>query len=390
MNPKIVISSNTAWNIHNFRAGLVRALVGHGYEVIAVAPDDEYSERVRALGCRFVGLPMDNHGTHPGRDLALLMRYVQLLRSERPCVYLGYTVKPNVYGSMAAHLLRIPVINNIAGLGAAFVENSLLTRIVKGLYKCGLYWSDRVFFQNSDDQELFLKTGLARPGRTDRLPGSGIDLARYNPQPQRSGANAFTFLLVARMLWYKGIGEYAQAARAVRERFPNARFQLLGFVDEHNPNGVSRAEIESWQRDGLIDYLGNTDDVASYLAGADCVVLPSFYREGVPRTLLEAAAMAKPIITTDTIGCRDVVSHGLNGLLCKVRDSDDLAEKMMQMVDMTTETREAMGWAGRRKMESEFDEDIVIRKYLDVIREILTVDVRMGKRTAAVLAGRDK
>jgi glycosyltransferase involved in cell wall biosynthesis len=371
MNRKIVISSNTAWNIHNFRSGLIKAMIGHGYQVTAVAPDDEYSPRLKEVGCQFVGLPMDNHGKHPGRDLLLLTRYIRLLRAEQPHIYLGYTIKPNVYGSIAAHLLRIPVVNNIAGLGTTFVEQNFLTSIVKGLYKCGLYRSDRIFFQNGDDQELFVKTGLARAGVTDRLPGSGIDLAKYVPRPVASqDGERMRFLLVARMLKYKGIGEYVDAARIVRKRFPNVQFQLLGFVDERNANGISRAEIRGWESESAIQYLGDTDDVPRYLSNVDCVVLPSFYREGVPRTLLEAAAMALPIITTNAIGCRDVVDDGINGFLCAPKDTNDLAEKTTQMIMLSPGRRLEMGWAGRQKMEREFDEKFVIQKYLDVIREI--------------------
>lgn len=391
MNQKIIISSNAAWNLHNFRSGLIKALIGHGYEVTAVAPDDEYSARVRDLGCRFVGLPMDTHGTHPGRDLALLLRYLRVLRKEQPSVYLGYTVKPNVYGSMAAHLLRIPVINNIAGLGTTFVEQRLVTRVVRGLYKCGLVRSERVFFQNAEDQELFVRAGLARSDVADRVPGSGIDLARYIPShpPARKG-RPFRFLLVARLLRYKGVGEYADAARIVRKKFPDVECQLLGFVDEHNANAISRDEIKSWEGEGIIRYLGDTDDVPRFLADADCVVLPSFYREGVPRTLLEAAAMARPIITTDAIGCRDVVDHGLNGFLCTAKDPIDLAEKMMQMCSLPAEARLRMGRAGRRKVETEFDERLVIDKYLDAIARILRPGTGEKKASGTALAGQTK
>lgn len=391
MSQKIIISSNAAWNLHNFRSGLIKALIGHGYDVTAVAPDDDYSAKVRELGCRFVGLPMDTHGTHPGRDLALLLRYLRVLRKEQPSVYLGYTVKPNVYGSMAAHLLRIPVINNIAGLGTTFVEQRLVTRIVRGLYKCGLVRSERVFFQNAEDQELFVRTGLARSDVADRVPGSGIDLARYIPRhPPAQKGRPFRFLLVARLLRYKGVGEYADAARIVRKRFPDVECQLLGFVDEQNANAISRDEIRSWEGEGIIRYLGDTDDVPRFLAEADCVVLPSFYREGVPRTLLEAAAMARPIITTNAIGCRDVVDHGLNGYLCAPKDSADLAEKMMQMLSLPAEVRLKMGRAGRRKAETEFDERLVIDKYLDAIGKILRPGAGEKKASGTALAGQTK
>lgn len=370
MNFKIIISINTAWNIYNFRLGLIKALLDQGYQVIAVAPDDEYSQRLKDLGCNFISLPMDNNGTHPGRDLLLLARYWLLLRSEQPAAYLGYTVKPNVYGSLAAQALGIPVINNIAGLGATFINDNFLTRIVRGLYRFALYRSHRVFFQNADDQKLFTTTGLVRSEITDLLPGSGIDLTRYLPVPPSAMvARSVRFLLVARMLKDKGIREFAEAARIVRLRFPETEFQLLGAVDAANSNSIPAEEIKAWEAQGLVRYLGKTDDVRPYLAAADCVVLPS-YREGVPRSLLEAAAMARPIIATDAVGCRDVVDDGINGLLCQVGNADDLAEKMMRMIDFSPRQRVEMGAAGRRKVEAEFDERIVIQKYLAVLGDL--------------------
>jgi glycosyltransferase involved in cell wall biosynthesis len=372
MNRRVLISSNTAWSIHNFRSGLIRTMIDQGYHVTAVAPDDDYSQRVRALGCDFVSLPMDNHGTNPVRDLRLLGRYVSLLQAVRPAVYLGYTVKPNVYGSMAAHLLGIPAINNIAGLGTAFVDDNLVTRIVRGLYKCALHRSRHIFFQNADDRELFIRARLVPAERTERLPGSGIDLSRYRPDPPaaaRPSPRPFRFLLLARLLKYKGVMEYAEAARMVRRQCADTEFQLLGFLDEENPNAVSSETIKGWEEEGLIRYLGETDDVLPFLADADCIVLPS-YREGVPRTLLEAAAMARPIVATDATGCRDVVDDGVNGFLCPVRDAAGLAEKLMRMLRLPAERRLEMGWAGRRKVESEFDERIVIQKYLDAVKDI--------------------
>lgn len=380
MNQNIIISSNSAWSLHNYRSGLIKALLENGYNVTAVAPDDDFSGRVRDVGARFVSLPMDNHGTNPGQDLLLLARYLRLFLVEKPIVYLGYTVKPNIYGSIAAHLAGIPVVNNIGGLGATFVERSLLTRIVKGLYRCGLYRSDRVFFQNREDQEMFVKGRVVRASAVDRLPGSGIDLARYRPKTRKCGDDgSFRFLLVSRMLRYKGIVEYVDAARMLRNRFPRAVFDLLGFVDEGDKNSITIEELRAWESEGLVRYLGETDDVASYLSNADCVVLPSYYREGVPRSLLEAAAMARPIITTDTVGCREVVDDSVNGYVCAPRDAADLAEKMTRMLMLTTEERMAMGQSGRRKMEYEFDEKLVIHRYLEVIKGISGRDEKYGK-----------
>lgn len=374
MKPKILIALNTAWNLVNFRAGLIRGFQAAGYEVVTAAPPDEHIPRLRELGCRYLPLEMDNKGTHPGRDLLLLWRFWRLLRRERPDVYLGYTVKPNVYGSLAAHALGIPVINNVAGLGAVFIKHNWLTRLVKGLYRRALSRSAKVFFQNEDDRRLFTEGGLVRAEVTDRLPGSGIDLARFSvvPLADSSGRKGLRFLLIARMLWDKGVGEYVEAARRVRQRYPDAEIYLLGFLDVQNPAAISREKMDQWMAEGVVRYLGTADDVRPHIAEADCVVLPSYYREGVPRTLLEAAAMGRPIITTDAVGCREVVDDGVNGYLCKPRDAEDLAAKMEQMICLSPEDRSRMGHKGREKMEREFDEKIVIRKYLEVVEKIVS------------------
>jgi glycosyltransferase involved in cell wall biosynthesis len=371
MQRKVLIALNTSWNLVNFRAGLIRALVAKGYEVVAVAPPDEYVTRLAELGCRFVPLPMDNKGTHPVRDALLLWRFWRLFRRERPDVYMGYTVKPNVYGSLVAHRLGLPVINNIAGLGAVFIRDGWLVRVVRLLYRLALGRSKKVFFQNEDDRQLFVAAGLVLAEVTDLLPGSGIDLTRFTVLPlgvSNDTVQRFRFLLIARMLWDKGVGEYVEAAQFLRVRWPQAEFCLLGFVDVQNPAAISRGQMDTWVSQGHVIYLGVSDDVRAEIAAADCIVLPS-YREGTPRTLLEAAAMGRPIITTDAVGCREVVDEGVNGYLCKVRDAGDLAEKMERMMSLSPEQRSEMGKRGRAKMEFEFDEQIVITKYLAAIEE---------------------
>lgn len=368
---KVMIVLNTAWNLVNFRAGLIRALVAQGYEVVAVAPNDEYAPRLAELGCQFVALPMDNKGTHLGRDLWLFFRFIHLLRRERPDVLLGYTIKPNVYGSLAAHLLGIPVVNNIAGLGTVFIRDNWLTKLVRILYKLALSRSRHVFFQNNDDMRLFVDNGLVASHKVSRLPGSGIDLDVFSYTPLHTPEDApLCFLLVARLLWDKGVGEYVEAARMVRQKYPTTRFQILGFLDVKNPTAVTRAQMDDWVNQGVVEYLGVSDDVKPYLIAADCVVLPS-YREGVPRSLLEAAAIGRPVITTNAIGCRDVVDDGVNGLLCQVADAPDLADKIVHFIEMTTNERTQMGYAGRKKMQLEFDEKMVIGQYSRTISNIL-------------------
>jgi glycosyltransferase involved in cell wall biosynthesis len=374
--------------LYNFRAGLIRALVDAGYEVVVAAPPDDYSVRLKDLGCRYVPLPMSNKGTNPFSDLWLLVRFWWLLRQEQPSVFLGYTIKPNIYGSIAAHGLDIPVINNIAGLGAVFIKDTLLTKLVKRLYKFSLSKSCTVFFQNEDDRAMFVEAGLVPASITDRVPGSGVDLAKFAYQAPSDkfgldqvdehvgldilGSQAVrvdhkvSFILIARMLFDKGIGEYVEAACLIKARYPQAEFNLLGFLDVQNPAAISRSQMNEWVSEGVVNYLGTTDDVRPYINTTDCVVLPS-YREGVPRSLLEAAAIGRPIITTNAVGCKEVVDDGVNGYLCQPRDAADLAKKIEKMLLLSREQRTEMGLRGRVKVEREFDERVVIGKYLRVL-----------------------
>ena len=364
---KVVIASNSTWSIVNFRTGLIRALLDSGCEVISVAPSDDYAPRLLDLGCRYMPLAMDNKGTHPGRDLLLLWRIWRLLRHERPDVYLGFTVKPNIYGSLAARVLRIPVINTITGLGVVFMRKNWLTLLVRGLYQLSLVRSKMVFFLNEDDRQVFIENGLVRWEKTDRLNGEGVDLDRFKYVPLPNHSDQFRFLLIARMLWDKGVGEYVEAARVMKGCFPNVEFCLLGFLDVQNPSAISRCQVDEWITEGVVRYLGALDDVREEIEVADCIVLPSYYREGIPRALLEASAMGRPIITTNAVGCREVVDDGVNGLLCRSQDAHDLAKKMERMLALSPEERSEMGRRGREKIEREFDERLVIDRYLEVI-----------------------
>ncbi len=369
MAKKILISLNTAWNLLNFRAGLIGGLIRSGYDVVAVAPKDEYVVKLELLGCRFVHLEMDNQGKHPIRDLLLLWRFFRLLKTEKPDVCLFYTVKPNVYGSLASSFCGIPFINNVSGLGAVFIQGGWLRRFVSALYRLAFRNSNRVFFQNRDDLGLFLENKLVKVVLTDVLPGSGINLHRFTPtddSDRKSLNTPFRFLLIARMLKDKGIVEFVNAAQLLEKSGVKAEFCLLGFLDVQNPAAISSKKMKEWTDQGFVKYLGVSDDVREHISSSDCIVLPS-YREGTPRTLLEAAAMGKPIITTNVVGCKEVVEHGVNGFLCKVKNAKDLALKMKEMLLLSENQRRLMGENGRLKMEKEFDENIVIQKYLQAI-----------------------
>jgi glycosyltransferase involved in cell wall biosynthesis len=291
------------------------------------------------------------------------------------------TAKPNVYGSLAGRWLGVPVVNNIAGLGSVFIKGGWLACVLSSLYRLALIRAQRVFFQNPDDYRQFVDVGLVRAEQCAELPGSGVDLQRFQPGPlpslQRTNAGSgqssndrrFVFLLVSRLLKDKGVQEFAEAARLLKSSYPWAEFALLGFKDAQNPNAVAEEQLASWQEKGWVTYWGSSADVRESLALADSVVLPS-YREGTPRTLLEAAAMGRPLVATDVPGCREVVRHGFNGLLCQPRDSQDLADQMQAILQMPPEQLAQMGQASRQWVEEWFDEQLVIDAYLKVLDEL--------------------
>ena len=365
---KVILVSNTAWSIFNFRSGLMKKLDEEGYQIISIAPFDEYAHKIPY---EYHEIKMNNKGTNPFEDFVLFLRFFLLYRKLKPDVILHFTPKPNIYGTLAAKLLRKPCINNIAGLGTVFIQESLVTKIARILYRLSQKSAQKIFFQNREDQEIFQKFGIFE--NTDLLPGSGINTKKFSPQEKKSNNNYFAFLLHSRLIWDKGVGEFVAAARKIKRKNPNVKFQILGFLDVENTSAISKEQMNKWVDEGVIDYLGAVIDVREYIANSDCVVLPSYYREGVPRALLEAASMEKPIITTNNVGCKDVVDDGVNGFLCETKSVDDLVDKMQQMLLLTLKERNEMGIKGREKVIREFDEQIVIRKYFEEIEQIFNM-----------------
>jgi glycosyltransferase involved in cell wall biosynthesis len=365
--PVIWLTANTSWYLFNFRRTLIERLLAGGYRVVALAPLDEYSERLTALGARHVHLQLDNAGMNPVREAATLVRLVLLLACESPSLLLSFTPKPNIYGCLAAGINGVPVVANIAGLGRAFIVDGWLTRVVCALYRVSLRFANRIFFQNPEDMELFIHRKLARRRKVMLLPGSGVEVHRFLPKSERQESGPFIFLIVSRLLRDKGILEFVQAAQKLLRQNYAAEFRIVGFIDKQNPTSFNEHDIEDWKSGG-IKYLGQTDDVIQHYAEADCVVLPS-YREGCPRSLLEAASMSIPLIATDVPGCRQVVEDNVNGFLCRLRDPDDLATKMIRMIQLSDIERTKMGRAGREKMLREFDERVVLDRYMAAVHE---------------------
>ena len=367
---KIIVLSNTSWYLFNFRLNLMLHLQHLGYEVLAVAPVDDYSSRFASYNIKFQKISIDNQGINPLKDGLLVARFIALFSQQQPALILSYTPKCNIYAGLAAGLLNIRIINNVSGLGTAFIRKNLVTFIVKKLYIVSLRKSAKVFFQNKEDLQLFVDNGLVKKALTGLLPGSGVDIERFSPIKNKTINNKFIFLLVARMLKDKGIIEFVEAARLLKKQYPLIECQLLGFLDVKNPSAISSQEMQTWVDEGIVNYLGISDSVVDYLRLADCVVLPS-YREGVPRSLLEAASVGKPIITTDAVGCREVVDEGINGFLCELRNSNDLKAKMEKMFLLSEQQRLQMGENSRKKMLAEFDESIVINQYVELINSII-------------------
>ena len=362
---KIAIVLNTSWNIYNFRMNFVKELLKNGHEVHTVAPQDDYTHFLTEVGCKHHRVRMDSRGANPIKDSALIIELWSIYRKIKPDVVLHYTIKPNVYGTLAASMLNIPVINNVCGLGTVFLKDNLISAIAMSLYKFSFRFAKKVFFQNSEDLQLFIEKGLVSAETVDLLPGSGIDLDKFKPKAFTRN-ESFTFLMISRLIIDKGVLEYIEAIKKLKERGINARFQILGSKDPEHKRGIKLNVIDEWIRSGTVEYLGTTDDVRSYIHAADCIVLPS-YREGTPRTLLEAASSSKPIIATDVAGCHQAVDNNINGLLCKFKDSDDLASKMLVMANFDNETLKKFGENGRKKMEAEFSESLVISKYLNIM-----------------------
>jgi len=370
VSKRIAIVINTSWNIYNFRVGLLQALQKEGYHIIAIAPRDAYVPKLEALGFEYHEISMNNKGTNPIEDAKLLWHLYRLYKRLNLDAILHYTIKPNIYGTMAAGLLGIPVISNISGLGTVFLDNSLSSKVARLLYKVALKIPQKVFYQNSHDRALFIDSKLVEESKTDLLPGSGMDTQKFKPMQVVKKSKKMSFLFVARLLRDKGLVEYVEAARILQKEH-DIKCYILGAYYPNNPTAISKTQMQAWEEEQSVVYLGQSDEVATHMASVDCIVLPS-YREGLSRVLLEAASMAKPLITTDVPGCKEVVDDGINGYLCEVKNSHSLAKAMQKMIALTEEERIEMGEKGRKKVIEMFDESLVVEKYREVLSQILT------------------
>jgi glycosyltransferase involved in cell wall biosynthesis len=375
---KILYVANTSWYLYNFRLSLMQTMQSLGWQVLAAAPLDRFSRKLEEQGIKFFDLTMDRKGTNPLVDLRLLYRLWRLHRLEAPDLVHHFTIKPTVYGSLAAKLALVKgVVNSITGLGYIFIHGGAMQQIAKVLYKCALRPPAETIFENSQDRDFFLDNSLIQANRTHLIYGTGVDMHFFDGAGNADDAGTITFLCMGRMLWDKGIAEFVRAAEEVKRGNPATRFVLLGGSDPGNPAAVPPTWLEARQAQGQVEWIDHVEDVRPYLAQAHVVVLPS-YREGFPKSLLEAASMGKPLIATNVPGCRDIVIDGINGLLVPARDHQELARAMLTLAGNPA-LRLAMGQAGRARVKELFDESIVIRKTLGVYARVLPHRQDLGK-----------
>lgn len=359
----IMLTGNTTFKLANFRRGLIERIISNGHTVTIMAPPDRYTDEVLKLGCNFIPLSMNRNGSNIIEESRLAKEFYVSIRRAKPDYVLSYTIKNNIYAGISCRILGIPFIPNITGLGPIFNDESWKSKLVKFLYKISFARARKVFFQNTSDRDNLVNGGIVPEKLTEVLPGSGVDLKKFKPYPLPSLGKDPTFLLVARMLKDKGVELFARSAAEVRAIYPNVKFLLLGPIDKDSLTAVSLNEIETWQKCGNIDYLGETSDVLPYLISSDCVVLPTWYKEGTPRSLLEASAVGRPLITTDIPGCRELVTDGFNGFLIPAKNQDKLTQACIDFIKLNSDQRSEMGRNSRTVVEREYDEEIVIQAY---------------------------
>ncbi|MEX3636413.1 glycosyltransferase family 4 protein [Paraburkholderia sp. BR14320] len=375
---KVILLANTDWYLFNFRLSLAQALRERGFEVILLSPDGSYGPKLRALGFTWEAIPMERRSLNPWREIGLILWLARVFRRERPLLVHGFTIKGAVYSSLAARLAGVTIrVNGIDGLGYVFTSDELRARMLRPVVSNLMRFAfngkhSAVVLQNSSDVALFKQSRIAADRAVRLVRGAGVNLTRYRPrEPAETKKGApLRIVLAARLIWEKGIGEFVEASRILKSEGRSVIFLLAGSPDEGNPAAIQRSQIEEWHRDNLLTWLGHVSDMPALLSEVDVVVLPSYYREGLPTTLIEGAACALPLITTDAPGCREVVSrNGDDGILIPARDPKALADAI-RMLDDDRALGVKLGLAARAKVQTEFDENIVLGKLLSIYQEL--------------------
>lgn len=362
---KIAFVGNTSFSLYNFRLGVIKSFVAKGHQVFAIAPTDKYSDLFEAENITFINININGKGTNIFTDILLLSKTIKLYNQNSFDFVFHYTIKPVIYGSLTCRLLRIQTIAITTGLGYTFDSNNLLSKFVSFLYKISLSKVSEVWFLNSDDKNEFIKRKIVSESKTFILDGEGVNTELFSPSKKEINQGKFIFLLLSRLVKEKGVEEFALASEILKSKYPTIECQILGIRDIDNPHNIPFEKITEWIDKRIINYLGADIDVRKYIANSDCVVLPSYYREGIPRCLMEGMSMERPIITTDNVGCNELIQNDINGLICKPKDIEDLALKMEEMFLMDDKKRIQFGANGRELILRRFDEKNIIKTYID-------------------------
>lgn len=368
MSKKVLLAGNSEMVIFKFRRELIERLIREGFDVVVSFPQTPFGngyDTAKKIGCTYIKTPISSHGTNPLEDLKLIKTYRQILQTVHPDVFLAYTIKPNIYGSLAAKSLDIPSIVNVSGLGIAVERPGMLQIITTALYRFSTRGNQKVFFQNVENENFFAKRHIA-DGKRALLPGSGVNLNKFQqlPYPDEKQIN---FLFMARILKEKGIDQYLEAAIDIQKRHPETMFHVLGVCDDK----AYQEKLEKLQQQGVIQYHGQQKHLRAFQEINCCTIHPTYYPEGMSNVLLESAACGRPIITTDRSGCREIVEDGVNGFVCKQKDTQDLVKQIEKFLALTWEQRRDMGLAGRKKVEQEFDRQLVVDAYMEEIKSAI-------------------
>lgn len=366
---KIMFVANYMWDIYIFRFGVLKALVEDDYEVIAVAPDDGRVNLEKLIpGIKTIPITLNKRGINPIEDIKLINELYKIYKTEKPDLIFHYTIKPNIYGTIASKLAKRNSIAILTGLGYSFIQKNLVSKIAVALYKFSLQFSKEIWVLNNDDKNTLLAKGIGDKSKIFILPGEGTDCKRFSPLTKVRNDNKIIFLMIARAFIDKGFKEYEESARRIKNLYKDkVEFWYLGALGENAVSGITKEYMDNLVNEGVLKYLGITDKPENIIKECDVIVLPS-YREGISKTLLEGAAMGKPLIASNVTGCKEIIEDNKTGFLVKVKDIDDLSNKMKTFINLSNDEKENMGKLGREKILKEFDEKIIIEIYKNKIK----------------------
>jgi glycosyltransferase involved in cell wall biosynthesis len=371
---KIALVANTSWNLYNFRQNIIHGLLDKGCDVLCIAPEDDFTIELKKLPITFESIRVHSKGNNPVTDVLLIKQLHRIFRKHQPTVILQYTIKPNIYGTIAAALCRIPTINTVTGLGTVFLHNTVVSKVAQQLYAISFKFAARVVFQNEDDKQLFATRKLVHPGKTKIIKGSGINTSYFIPEhynAMKLTDKPFRFLMVARLLFDKGIQEFAEAAKRLKELHgTKVECVLIGAVDSDKNLGIRREQLSEWTQKHQLVYKEFSNPIINEYHEATAVVLPS-YREGLSKSLLEAASCSLPLIATNVPGCKEVVIDGWNGYLCEPKSSDDLFLQMNHLFLDTLDKIHTMGKNSRFYVEENFSDKIIFNDYFCLIEQVV-------------------